>query len=239
MSYFTGMVAAVPVANRRAYIDHARQAWPVFARLGARRMVETWAEDVRPGRQTDFLRAVQAGDGEAVVFSWIEWPDRATADAAWTAMTPGDMPEMPFDGSRMIWGGFAPLFTAGKDRGGYYQGFLTPVPAANRVAYRDLAQYAWDNMFAPHGALGAFENWGEDVPHGKKTDMYRATDAAEGEAILFSWTVWPDRASCDAAARAMEADHPQAPADMPFDGMRMIWGGFSPIFDSADLSDGV
>lgn len=236
MTYYTGSVAAVPTANKDAYIEHAKAAWPYFRDYGAIRMVDTWGEDVPPGKQTDFIRAVQAGDDETVVFSWIEWPDRETCDAAWQKMQLDAPPlEMPYDGSRMIFGGFSPLFAEGSDKGGYYQGFLTPVPAANRDAYRDLAQQAWDQMFAPNGALGAFENWGEDVPHGKKTDMYRAVEAQDGEVVVISWNVWPDRATCDAAARAMESGMEGQPMpEMPFDGKRMIWGGFSPIFDSAD-----
>ena len=63
--------------------------------------------------------------------------------------------------------------------------------------------------------------------------MYRATDAQDGEAIVLSWTAWPDRATCEAAARAMEAAMAGQPMpDMPFDGKRMIWGGFGVLFDS-------
>ena len=89
-------------------------------------------------------------------------------------------------------------------------------------------------MFQKGGALGMIETWGEDVPRGKKTDFYRATKAEEGEVPVFSWTAWPDRATCDAAAKAMEAEMGDFdPSQMPFDGMRLMWAGFEPIFDSA------
>lgn len=112
MTYYSGFVAAVPTERRDDYITHAKASWPMFKRHGALRMVECWGEDVPHGKQTDFYRATQAQDGEVPVFSWIEWPDRATADAAWAAMMAEDHPEMgemPFDGARMFWGGFAPI----------------------------------------------------------------------------------------------------------------------------------
>lgn len=239
MPYFTGSITPVPTANKAAYLDHARRAWPLFRDRGAVRMVETWGEDVQPGKLTDLLRAVQAKPEETVVFSWIEWPDRATADAAWHGMMSDpsvgeQMGEMPFDGPRMIFGSFVPLIAEGTDRNaGYYQGFVTPVPSASKAAYEALAHSAWAEMFQPNGCLGSFENWGEDVPRGKQTDLYRAVDAKDGEAIVFSWTAWPDRATCDAAAKAMQAGmEGQEMPEMPFDGMRMIWGGFSVLFDS-------
>ena len=240
MTYYTGSLAPVPQANKAAYEDHASRAWPHFQKRGALRLVETWGEDIKPGKHTDFIRAVQAKGDEAVVFSWIEWPDRATADKAWAELmtdpaVEADMGQMPFDGKRMTWGGFAPVLSEGTDRGaGWVQGFLLAVPAANRQAYADMARQAWDGMFRPHGCLGMVEGWGEDVPHGTQTDMYRATDAKDGEVIVFSWTAWPDRATCEAAQAKTEADMDGQPMpEMPFDGKRMIWGGFAPLFDTA------
>ncbi|MBI1250972.1 MAG: DUF1428 family protein [Alphaproteobacteria bacterium] len=118
MSYIDGFVIAVPKANKQAFIDHANFGDTVFIELGALRVVECWGDDVPIGKVTDFQRAVQATDDEIVVFSWIEWPDKATRDAAMAKMTQdmgGDdrmNPEknpMPFDGVRMIYGGFAPI----------------------------------------------------------------------------------------------------------------------------------
>lgn len=113
MTYYSGFVLAVPTANRQAYIDHAHQGWPMFKRYGALRMIENWGVDVPDGKLTDFKRAVQAEDGENVLFSWVEWPDKVTADAAWEKMQSDPdmekMADMPFDGKRMIWGGFAPI----------------------------------------------------------------------------------------------------------------------------------
>lgn len=238
MSYYTGSVCAVPQSNRQAYIDHANRSWPHFAKRGALRMVETWGAAVAAGTQTDFLRATQAKDDETVVFSWIEWPDRETSDKAWADIMAdesvgADMGGMPYDGQRMFWGSFAPVFEAGSDDGaGWYQGFLVPVPPENRDAYAAMAREAWEGMFKDAGALSVHECWGEDVPHGKVTDMYRAVDAKDGEAVVFAWMAWPDRATCEAAAKAMEADMEGQPMpEMPFDGKRMIWAGFEPIVD--------
>lgn len=113
MSYIDGFLAAVPAANKEAYVDHARKAWPTFQKYGARAMQECWGDDVPDGKLTSFPMAVKLEPGEVVVFSWVEWPDKATRDACWAASeTDPDfqsMGEMPFDGSRMIYGGFAPI----------------------------------------------------------------------------------------------------------------------------------
>lgn len=114
MTYYTGVIAAVPTANKDTYIEHVEAAWPLFKAYGATRMVETWGDDVPQGKVTDFYGAVKAKDDETIVFSWIEWPDKATADASWQKMENDpamkEMPEMPFDGMRMVWGGFEPVF---------------------------------------------------------------------------------------------------------------------------------
>lgn len=114
MSYIQGFLIAVPKAKKQAYIESAEASAPIFKDYGATRVVETWSEDIPDGKVTDFKRAVQAKEDEAIVFSWIEWSDRATYEAAVKKMETDprwkDMPEMPFDGTRMIWGGFDPIF---------------------------------------------------------------------------------------------------------------------------------
>ena len=123
MSYIDGFVIAVPTANKQKFIDHANMGDSVFMELGATRVLECWGDDVPNGKQTDFRRAVQAKDDETVVFSWIEWPDKAVRDAAMARMdemmktdermSPEKNP-MPFDGMRMIYGGFEPVVTLEK-----------------------------------------------------------------------------------------------------------------------------
>ncbi len=128
MTYVDGFVIAVPTANRQKFIEHAERADGVFTDLGATRVVECWGDDVPGGTLTDFRRAVQAKDDETVAFSWVEWPDKATRDAAFATMTDWmNNPEkadprmdpatnaMPFDGKRMIFGGFAPVVDVGPD----------------------------------------------------------------------------------------------------------------------------
>jgi uncharacterized protein YbaA (DUF1428 family) len=112
MSYVDGFVIAVPNDNRQQFIDHAKQFDSMFMRYGATRIVECWGDDVKDGKLTDFRRAVQANDKESVVFSWVEWPDKATRDNAVNKMMadPGMAQQaMPFDGKRMIFGGFTPV----------------------------------------------------------------------------------------------------------------------------------
>ncbi len=115
MSYIDGFVAAVPTTNKQAFIDHAKTVDALFLEFGATRVMEGWGDDVTHGTTTDFHRAVQATDDETIVFSWIEWPDRPTRDAAMERMRtdPRMMATpMPFDGKRMIFGGFEPVFEA-------------------------------------------------------------------------------------------------------------------------------
>lgn len=122
MPYIDGFVLAVPTANKQAFIDQARQTDAVCLEHGATRVLECWGDDVPAGEQTDFQRAVQAKDDETVVFSWIEWPDKATRDAGMEKMMndPRMSPEnnpMPFDGKRMIYGGFDPVVALGSGPG--------------------------------------------------------------------------------------------------------------------------
>ena len=118
MTYVDGLVLAVPTANKDKFIEHSNLMDARFLELGALRVVESWGTDVPDGKVTDFRRAVQANAEETIVFSWIEWPDKATRDAAFAKMMDPDNPEplmdsekypVPFDGKRMIFGGFTPL----------------------------------------------------------------------------------------------------------------------------------
>jgi uncharacterized protein YbaA (DUF1428 family) len=118
MAYIDGFVIAVPTANKQKFVDHASHFDELFIEFGANRILECWGDDVPKGKVTDFQRAVQAKDDETVVFSFVEWPDKATRDAAMERMMkdPRMNPEtnpMPFDGKRMIFGGFAPIVDIG------------------------------------------------------------------------------------------------------------------------------
>jgi uncharacterized protein YbaA (DUF1428 family) len=118
MSYIDGFVIAVPTENRQKFIDHATTADVMFKEMGAIRVIECWEDEVTDGKQTDFRRAVALKEGESVVFSWIEWPDKPTRDAAMAKMMDPENTDprvdpkknpMPFDGGRMIYGGFTPV----------------------------------------------------------------------------------------------------------------------------------
>src|SRR3546814_15623713 len=116
MSYIDGFVIAAPTANRQKFIQHAKTGDSVFIDYGATRLLECCGDDVPVGKQTDFRKAVQAQDDETVVFSWIEWPDKATRDAGMKKMMSDPDPRvdpaknpMPFDGKRLVYGGFAPV----------------------------------------------------------------------------------------------------------------------------------
>jgi uncharacterized protein YbaA (DUF1428 family) len=236
MTYIEGLVAAVPTANREAYARYAADTAPIFREFGVRRIMESWGDDVPPGKLTDFAGAVQAAPEETVIFSWFEYPSKAARDEANRRMQ--DDPRMqemgasmPFDGKRLIYGGFAPILDAGAGgRAGYVDGYIVAVPEANRDAYRTVAAEAAAG-FERLGALRTVEAWGDDVPDGKLTDFRRAVKAEPGEAVLFSWVEWPSKdVRNDAWKRFME-ENPMT-GEMPFDGQRMVYGGFVPILEA-------
>lgn len=135
MVYIDGFVIAVPTANKQKFIDHASASDAMFVEYGATRVLECWGDDVQAGKQTDFQRAVQAKADETVVFSWIEWPDKATRDAGMEKMMkdPRMDPEtnpMPFDGKRMIFGGFVPVLELASDA--FQDGLTARAPPRSR-----------------------------------------------------------------------------------------------------------
>lgn len=117
----------------------------------------------------------------------------------------------------------------------YVDGWILPVPEANKEAYREMA-VKMGAIFKEFGALQVVDCWGNDVPHGKTTDFFMATKAEEGENIVFSWIVWDSKEARDAGwAKAMadERMKPDPDNPAPFDGKRMFWGGFEVIQDTA------
>lgn len=109
MNYVDGFIAAVPTANRDAYLQHAQIAAAVFKEYGALSAVECWGDDVPEGKVTSFPMAVQRKADETVVFSWITWPSRGVRDAGMKKVMDDERLKsisMPFDGKRMIYGGF-------------------------------------------------------------------------------------------------------------------------------------
>jgi len=113
----------------------------------------------------------------------------------------------------------------------YIMGFVVPVPTANKDKYREMAAKAAP-IFKEYGATHLVEAWGEDIPDGKLTDFKMAVKARPDETVVFSWIVWPDKATCDAAEKKIMTDERMMGSEMPFDPRRMIVGGFSTLLDT-------
>lgn len=237
MTYVEGFLVAVPTASKDAYREHAASALAMFKDFGVVRMVEAWGDDVPRGTVNDLWGAVQAGDGETVVFSWFEYPDRATRDAANQRMMSDPRmeamaAEAPFDGKRMVWGGFDSVSDVGCAGGaGYIDGMVLPLPADAHAAYRSFCEKVGP-VFLEHGAVRAMDAVADDVQDGKVTDFNRAVLRKDGEVAAFGWVEWPDKAARDAGWEKVMADPRMSGEDAPFDGRRMIFGGFVPLIDA-------
>jgi uncharacterized protein YbaA (DUF1428 family) len=114
MAYVDGFVIAVPKGKLDAYKAMAKECLPIWKEFGAVDYVESIGDDTPYGEVTSFPRAVQAKEDEVVVFSWITYKDRATRDAANKKIMEDPrlkkmMENPPFDGKRMIFGGFQPF----------------------------------------------------------------------------------------------------------------------------------
>ena len=113
----------------------------------------------------------------------------------------------------------------------FVDGFVAPVPDANKEAYRAMAATAAP-IFVEYGALHVLEAWGNDLPRGKTTDFFMAVKAEEGENVVFSWIIWPSKEIRDSGwEKLMKDERMKPPGEPPFDGKRMFWGGFDPIVD--------
>ncbi|HEV2043371.1 MAG TPA: DUF1428 domain-containing protein [Sphingomicrobium sp.] len=238
MTYFEGFLVPVPQDNKEAYRKSAAGFAPIFQEFGVKRHVEAWDSDVPEGKVTDFRKAVDAKPDEKVVFSWFEYPSKSERDAANEKfMSDPRMKEMgenmPFDGKRMIVGGFDAIVEEGSPGGNFTDGFVVPVPEGKREAYRELAA-KMAKVFRQHGANRVIESIADDVKHGQVTDFYRAVKAEDGETVVFSLIEWPDKQTRDDAWAKIMADESLKPeGDMPFNGQRMFWGGFDNIVDTA------
>jgi len=239
MTYFEGFIVPVPEANKQAFRDHAKEVALRLKDVGVRRQVEAWDSDVPEGKVTDFRKAVDAKADEKVVLAWFEYPDRQARDAAnQKMMSDPRMEEMgttaPFDGKRMILGGFEAIVEEGQGGGEYIDGFVVPVPEAKRDAYRELAA-KMAKVFRQHGATRVIEAFDDDVSKGEVTDFYRAVKAEDGEGVVFSFIEWPDKNTRDQAWKSIMEDESMKPqGEMPFNGQRMFWGGFDKIVDTAE-----
>ena len=238
MTYIEGFALAVPTANKEKFREHSRQFADIVSDFGVKRQVEAWANDVPHGQATDFYRAVAAKEDETVVFSWFEYPSKEARDRANEQFRSDPRMQevggtMPFDGKRMIMGGFETIVESGEGPGGYINGFIVPVPSDKKGAYRAMNE-RHAAIFREYGALRLIQGWGDDVPEGEVTDFRRAVQAKPDETVVFAFLEWPSKQASDEAWDKMMNDERMQPSpDMPFDGKRMFWGGFDVIFDTA------
>jgi len=109
----------------------------------------------------------------------------------------------------------------------YVDGFVIAVPEANKESYRAMAEIG-AVVFKEHGALSVVECWGDDVPEGKVTSFSMAVQRKPEEVVVFSWITWPSKEARDAGMAAAMKDprFDSYASQMPFDGKRMIFGGF-------------
>lgn len=242
MAYYDGLLIPAPRDRKDEYRRFAGELGGLFRELGASRHVECWGDDLPDGKVTDFRKAVQAKEDEDVLFSWLEYESKEARQAAHEKMQNDPRMQqmgqsMPFDGSRMIIGGFETIVEKGEGGGDYVDGFIVPVPDGNREAYREMASKAAP-LFEEYGAVRVIEAWGEDVAHGQTTDFYRAVKSEGGESIVFSFIEWPDKATRVSAWEKLMKDERMKPpeGEMPFNGQRMFWGGFEKIVDSSRSS---
>ena len=245
MAYIHGFVAPVPTANKKAYIEFTRGTAAALKRLGAVQAVECWGVDVPPGKLTSFPLAVKAKAEETVVFSWTLWKSKEDADAVEAKMRAGEIPEFdfkknppPFDGKRLIYGGFEPVVDVGevKDDAGllYVTGFVWACPVAIKEKYIAFNTSMAEAMLKL-GALKVMDCWGVDVPEGEVTSFPMAVKRKPDEAVVFAWAMWPSKAVADAAIAKMQAGEAEMPeikpdeSDAVFDASRMIHAGFEMV----------
>ena len=113
----------------------------------------------------------------------------------------------------------------------YVDGFVIAVPTANKETYRQHAETA-AKVFKEFGALKVIECWGDDVPEGKLTSFPMAVQRRPDETVVFSWITWPSKAARNEGMKKFMEDPRMKDMQMPFDGKRMIYGGFEVLLDT-------
>lgn len=237
MTYVSGFLLAAPTAKKDAYRKQAEEAWPMFKGYGALSMVEGWGDEVPDGKINSINSAVMRKEDETSLFSWVVWPDKKTSDEAEQKMMADmqgqEMPEMPFDGKRMIVGGFQTIVGDPLVKTGYIDGTVMPVPADKRDAYTAASEKMAD-LFKEHGAISVVDAWGDNLPEGKVNDFHMAVLRKPDEAVVFSWINWKDKAARDAGWEKIMADPRMqefGPHTVGADMGRMIYGSFVPLVD--------
>lgn len=244
MSYAHGFVAAVPQANRDVYRRHAGKVAGVFRENGASQVMECWEEEVPDGEVTSLPMAVRRKEGEAVVFSWYRWPSKEIADAGMKATMADERVRCEaeqvgkiFDGKRIIYGGFEVV--AEKRAGAsveadalYVHGMAAPALASGREAYARCAE-EMGAILREKGALEVADCWEDAVPEGEVTSFPKAVLREAGEAVVFSWIVWPSKEAGRNGMGAMREDKRLADLFEEIGRVinlkRLIHGGFTPL----------
>ncbi|HUP56954.1 MAG TPA: DUF1428 domain-containing protein [Bdellovibrionota bacterium] len=115
---------------------------------------------------------------------------------------------------------------------GYVDGFILPIPRKNLNAYKKMAKLA-GKVWRDHGAIDYVECMGDDVAPGKVTSFAKSVKLKKGEVVFFSYATYKSRADRNRVMKKVMSDPRLAdfmdPSTMPFDGMRMFWGGFKPV----------
>ncbi len=112
----------------------------------------------------------------------------------------------------------------------YVDIFIAAVPTENKASYTAHAE-RMAAVFKDHGAIEVVDVWGDDVPEGETNSFHTAVMRQADETIASGWVTWPDKASRDTGMQAMMSDARMQEEDMPFDGKRLIFGGFEKIVD--------
>ena len=117
----------------------------------------------------------------------------------------------------------------------YVDGFVLPLPNGKEEEYRKQAE-KFAEKAAAQGAIGTVEGLGDGLEHGHTTDFFKAVKAEDNENVVFSFILWPDKQTRDAAWEKIMADPDMQPGatEMPFDGKRMFWGGFKPLLNTLE-----
>jgi uncharacterized protein YbaA (DUF1428 family) len=117
----------------------------------------------------------------------------------------------------------------------YVDGFILPLPNGKEEEYRKQAE-KFAAKATEQGAIGTIEGLGDGLEHGHTTDFFKAVKAEDNENVVFSFILWPDKQTRDAAWEKIMADPDMQPGamEMPFDGKRMFWGGFKPLLNTLE-----
>ena len=119
----------------------------------------------------------------------------------------------------------------------YVDGFVLPLKESKLEEYRTMAE-TFAGKARELGALGTMEALGDGLEHGHTTDFFRSVQAQDGENVVFSFILWPDKETRDSAWEKIMADPEMQPSgEMPFDGKRMFWGGFKPFVNTVESVD--